>query len=139
MWSLNNFAATNEAATNLQPLQVGDLVTSGDKKVYRLMSDGYLRPIASTDVFKALGYIEGDVRTVSLDQLSKHPLASPITRWLTTEKDRNVYFINDGQRFRVPDSNRSSLPESRASPSDSTVTKFSNPFRLPSKIALPTL
>ncbi len=80
----------------------GTLLKGGDGELYRLMEDGRIRHICDRSIYLALGYQEENAITVSEEELASIPLGPPLTRWITSQADPNLYFLKEGIRYRVP-------------------------------------
>lgn len=70
--------------------------------VYRLMENGRLRHITDWATYLGLGYQPDDLTQVSDDELAQLPLDLPLTRWLATQSDPTLYYLEGGRRYRVP-------------------------------------
>jgi hypothetical protein len=69
------------------------------------MGDNSLRQISDAATLSALGYERDDVTQASRLELSAYRLGPPLTRWMVSRSDSQVYFLQAGKRYRVPDSN----------------------------------
>jgi streptogramin lyase len=83
----------------------GSLLKSHEGELYRLMGDNTLRQISDAATLSALGYEMNDVAPASQSQLSAYRLGPPLTRWMVSQLDSQVYFLQAGKRHRVPDGN----------------------------------
>src|SRR5262245_36144563 len=75
----------------------------GGGPVYRLMADGSIRHIADLSTFFSLGYAPGEVVPTPISELGKYPLATPLTRWITGQQDRRLYYLQNGKRYLIRD------------------------------------
>jgi hypothetical protein len=94
---------TQESGTPTTASLVGRPLKGSQPAVYRLMENGRLRHIHDWPTYLALGYQPDDMVEVSDEVLANYPLDLPLTRWLTGQSDPAIYFLQEGQRYRVPD------------------------------------
>lgn len=77
------------------------LVKASGPQVYRL-ENGRLRHISDWATFFAFGYQSNQITELSKKDLN-YTLDAPLTRWITSDSDANLYLLKQGQRYRVPD------------------------------------
>jgi len=85
------------------PGLVGKPLEGSRGKIYRLMEDGVIRLISDWPTYVAIGYKPNDTIEVLDEELAYYPLGMPLTRWMTGEIDTQLYFLQGGRRYRVPD------------------------------------
>lgn len=81
---------------------VGQPLKGSQPAVYRLMENGRIRHIGDWATYLALGYQPDEIIEISDEELAGYPLDLPLTRWLTGPGASTLYFLNEGQRYRVP-------------------------------------
>ncbi|MBE2193981.1 MAG: hypothetical protein IAE83_07385 [Anaerolinea sp.] len=90
----------------------GEALKGTSASVYRLMDDGSLRHITSWATFLSWGYTPGDIREIPEDALRLHPLAAPLSRFVTGEADSALYALFKGKRYLLKDAPFLSLIDS---------------------------
>jgi hypothetical protein len=85
------------------PWPVGKTLKGSHGEIYRLMENGLIRRISDWPTFLALGFQADDLIEVPDKELARYPLGMPLTRWMTGQVDTNVYYLEEGKRYRVPD------------------------------------
>jgi hypothetical protein len=81
---------------------IGRPLKGSQPAIYRLMEDGRLRHIGDWATYLALGYQADSFVQVSDETLAGYTLDLPLTRWMTSQADSPLYFLQKGQRYRVP-------------------------------------
>ena len=92
-----------QLAPTTPTVNLADRPLKGSGPAIYLLIDSHLRHIGDWATFQALGYTAEDIVSVSDAELARYSLGPPLTRWLSQLNDRNLYFLHEGQRYRVPD------------------------------------
>src|SRR5690242_4496058 len=119
-------------------------------QVYFMSSDGHTHLIGGLPVFNALAFQLQDIVTIPGNQLRTYPSSMPLTRWLTSKSDHNLYFLDHGQRYKidahtlvstggsefnvslVPDSFLSSFPPETTLPNLDGINRIADEMQGPS-------
>jgi hypothetical protein len=85
------------------PWPAGTLFKGGQGEIYRLMENGLIRRISNWPTYFALGYHADDAIEIPDQVLGDYPIGTLLTRWMTGQVDTNIYYLEEGKRFRVSD------------------------------------
>ena len=89
-------------AVTLSPALVGQPLKGSLPGVYRVMEDGAIRHVVDWPTFLALGYGADHIVDVPDESLAAYPLGQPLTRWLLAASDAQLYWLDAGERFPIP-------------------------------------
>ncbi len=116
---LSRFGETNVISGNPNELDAYDqgpeikfpqfsLLQGPDETVYLLQND-LLRPLASPEVFRKLGYFPDEVVNITPEEINAYQIGAPITAdtafptgsLLQDDETGGIYFVQDGKRYPV--------------------------------------